>query len=772
MGTQYRNYASKLSIPGKSNDELTYAFHETSLEHHHVPLTLFGIFSIKSTSEQYQLLISETVKNFLDYYRRTAESIAGTLKQEGINSGEFIFENAIQYTHERVTNALIEAQDDRGKMQGIDMKRVHFIIGALCEGQLYASVTGSGIQALYFYPVYQKHGFSHYASVDVIHGNKDSGEQSGSPRLFSSMINGSVSIPRSIVAICNSSFLDYISAEQLKQAVTSSPIEAVAPHFQRLLGKINAKNDFCALFLDAHYTPSASTRTHQQTVSNESMAVLNSKEEGTEKILFPEFAAHMQKIASASLHGITASTQGIFRAIRVWVPRLYKKTITAFTRLSQRKKNSQMSLADMNGKKKKKNILAFMKNFTRAQQKIFARFGALCIAFSTARVKSMHRTLATRLSILPHTSKSLLFISVIFLVLFGVSTVIIQRKNAEQKQRRAYAEMLRSAEEKSDLAEASLLYDNTEKARALLIETQQALREYPAAADEKNKERHAKVITRMQGITERINRIVPFKNFTALAQLETIIPSGEQARLTVSDTALLLYTPSSAYAVDLSNGALTPIQTQTKIPSIACGIGVTKTNFYLCDAGAKRIYALDAASAVIQPIPISLASAETSLGTLAIYNQRLYVLTTEQGTLFRHKKIANGFDAGTAIIKNLSLDQATASYAIDGSIYILERNGQISKYTSGKHEQFILPLIDPQPQHIKKIWTDADTSALYLLEPDQKRLLVIDKQTRSLKAQLVSDIFGSAQDIAFLPKKKKLFVISGVTLYHSPLDIK
>ncbi len=770
MATPYRNYAAKLSIPGKSNDELTYTFHESSLEHHHAPMTLFGVFSIKSTSEQYQLLIAETVKNFLEYYRKTTESVSGKLKQDGINSREFIFENAIQYTHEHVTQALLEAQDEHGKIHGIDMKKVHFIIGILCEGQLYASITGNGIHALYFYPVYQKHGFSHYANVDIIYGNKESGDQGGSSRLFSSIISGSVSIPRSVLAICNTSFLDYISLEQLKQAVTGNPIEAVAPYFQRLLGKINAKNDFCALFLDAHHTPSAVAHTHQQTVSNESMAVLNSKEEGTEKILFPALAAQIKKIIPLFFRGIIFCVRTSVRVLRTWLPRIYKNSNVFFIRiidtlkkiLSKKNPRIRAETSIEVSQEKTKKPLSFSQFFS-----FISNVHAYIRSFLYTHI---YRTITTRLSLLPHTSKSLLFISMIFLVLFGVSIVVIQKKNTDQKKQRIYGEMLRGAEEKNDLAEASLIYDNTEKARALLTEAQQLLREFPTD-DIKNQERHKRIIERMEGITSRINHVVILKNISPLTQLDSTISQTDSLKLVRSNSDILLYNTFGVYAVDSTNGKITPISTQTKIPSLSCGIESTKKSLYLCDSGTRRIYELNSLSGSIQLIPLKLAKEETTIDSLALYNQKLYILAATQGTLFKHKKNKDGFEIGLPAIKNIHADtQKDISLSIDGNIYIIERSGQIIKYTSGKKESFILPLIDPQPTTIQKIWTDTDVSALYLFEPSQKRILVVDKKTRALKSQLISDVLAQAKDFSILKDKKLLLILSGTTLYQSPLD--
>jgi hypothetical protein len=226
--------------------------------------------------------------------------------------------------------------------------------------------------------------------------------------------------------------------------------------------------------------------------------------------------------------------------------------------------------------------------------------------------------------------------------------------------------------------------------------------------------------------------------------------------------------------VDFLNGAVIPIQTQTKIPSISCGIALAKTNFYLCDTEARRIYSLDVVSGSIQPIPISLAKEETAINTLAVYNQRIYIFTASQGIVFRHAKTKDGFASGIPIIKNIPVTapQQDTSLTIDGSIFMLQSDEQILKYTSGKKELFILPILDPRVTHIQKIWTDSDIPALYIFEPSQKRILAVDKKTRALKVQFTSNTLDGARDFAIVPEKKLLLVLNGTTLYTSPIDTK
>src|SRR3989338_5768497 len=101
-------YSGKLSIPGKLSNELSYVFIDNEIEQQNSSVALFGMFDIKSGSELYHIIIKEAVKHFLDFYHR-AHSASGAGFDELGDSGEFIFESSIQYTYEKVSEALRDA---------------------------------------------------------------------------------------------------------------------------------------------------------------------------------------------------------------------------------------------------------------------------------------------------------------------------------------------------------------------------------------------------------------------------------------------------------------------------------------------------------------------------------------------------------------------------------------------------------------------------------------------------------------------------------------
>ena len=177
-------YIDKLSIPGKQTNELSYVFADELTEQQNDSVTLFGLFDIKSGNEIYLTILKETVKHFLDYYHQSPE-LSESAFSELPNSHEFIFENAIQYTYEKVSDSIQEIQQQSPKGGTLDMKRVNCILGALVNDSLFLSLTGTTLSPLLFYPVTQKHGSTHYVAMNI--AEQSSGSTDGSHRLFSNI---------------------------------------------------------------------------------------------------------------------------------------------------------------------------------------------------------------------------------------------------------------------------------------------------------------------------------------------------------------------------------------------------------------------------------------------------------------------------------------------------------------------------------------------------------------------------------------------------------
>jgi hypothetical protein len=104
------------------------------------------------------------------------------------------------------------------------------------------------------------------------------------------------------------------------------------------------------------------------------------------------------------------------------------------------------------------------------------------------------------------------------------------------------------------------------------------------------------------------------------------------------------------------------------------------------------------------------------------------------------------------------------SLAIDGSIWLLDKDS-IYRYYTGRLQEKIILEIFPKPKEFKKIFTSATLPYLYLLEPAQKRIIILDKKGQIIK-QFQSQKFDHLLDFAISQDGKTIYLLNGLKVYQ------
>ncbi|KKQ34514.1 MAG: hypothetical protein US51_C0036G0007 [Microgenomates group bacterium GW2011_GWA2_37_6] len=112
---------------------------------------------------------------------------------------------------------------------------------------------------------------------------------------------------------------------------------------------------------------------------------------------------------------------------------------------------------------------------------------------------------------------------------------------------------------------------------------------------------------------------------------------------------------------------------------------------------------------------------------------------------------------------------ASAAMAIDGSIYILYKSGDIEKYTKAKKETFSVSGLEKPLSSPTKIFTNEDVDNIYILDDGNGRIVILDKTGKFVKAYSAGVIKG-AKDIDVDEKNKKIFILSSGKVYQ--IDLK
>lgn len=114
------------------------------------------------------------------------------------------------------------------------------------------------------------------------------------------------------------------------------------------------------------------------------------------------------------------------------------------------------------------------------------------------------------------------------------------------------------------------------------------------------------------------------------------------------------------------------------------------------------------------------------------YGRFAYVLSPTENQIWKYERRSANYSAASAYnVGNVEIADAI-SFTIDGSIYVLSASGDITKLFRGQNADYDfrqLPSIPFSGPNLK-LYTSAELGYLYILDPDNKRLLVFTKGDR------------------------------------------
>lgn len=154
---------------------------------------------------------------------------------------------------------------------------------------------------------------------------------------------------------------------------------------------------------------------------------------------------------------------------------------------------------------------------------------------------------------------------------------------------------------------------------------------------------------------------------------------------------------------------------------------------------------------------------------IASYVGSLYLLDGVIGQIYKHPSNADVFDKGEEYLAGSNNLKQSLSLAVDGSIYVLKNDGQVSKFQRSKLQDFSLKNIPSPYDKItepRKIYTDSDTPSLYILDTGEKRILEFDKEGSFIRQYVYPDNLNKVSDFFVSVKSKKIWLLNEKSVYE------
>ncbi len=149
----------------------------------------------------------------------------------------------------------------------------------------------------------------------------------------------------------------------------------------------------------------------------------------------------------------------------------------------------------------------------------------------------------------------------------------------------------------------------------------------------------------------------------------------------------------------------------------------------------------------------------------------IYVLDKSANTIYRYAGNGNSFgDKQNWLASGSSGDFGSArQWVIDGSVYIMNPNSKVLKYSLGSPQSFKISGAVPEIGTVDAIYASDETQYVYFLDKAGKRVVVTDKKG-TYKAQYIADSIGDATNLVVSEEDKKIILLTGDKLFS--IEIK
>lgn len=677
---------------------------------------------------------------------------------------EHIFEAALAKTNK---NLLDFCENERIK---INLSQVNLTAGVIHENMLYFSNRGRNKVFLIYKqkaestgnrknikkPVTEIPG-SVYRIIDIADRSKSNDNKPMDVKnFFHDVISGRVPEKSSFI-ITNEAMPEYISEKQLIEIVNGLPPISAAEQIKNTLSKINSFVSFIAIIIKST-TSERIEEARAVTASpvQSSITNLNRTEEVTEELLAPSGLINLKKWIMIPVDFVANKFRG---------------------------SNSGMKLAIKDKiffKKKSLAIIRVLYSFLKSSYIYIANFFFYIYKLLTNKDKLKNATIDLKeksatavdnsvsfLNALNKKAKALLIIAILALILFGINLTIINYKNKQEETAKKYNELASSIQQKQDQAEANLLYSNEEGAKMLFDEINALLTTMPQETDAQ-KQKYSEFADKMNQQLEKFRRITKISEPEIVANLVNLNSAADPQEIIFTSEKNKIYTSDQKdkqiYSLDAATKLVTALTGVTadilKLPAIG-------KNGLIYFFGGNKIIELDTANDSMKYLNINTGIKPEDVVASEIYNNNLYLVSAKDNKIIRFEKSGSSYSSGISWLKeNADLSSAT-DIAIDGQIYILNKNGEVKRFNKGKSDDFKLDIVEPTITNATKIVALPDSNYLYILDSLSKRIVVFEK-TGQFVMQYQFDGMDNIKDFQVDEKNKIIYILNSTVVYKTP----
>lgn len=702
---------------------------------------IFGFVSIESGDEK----IPDFINFIIDQIKSNYYSFSPKVNEnEILVTGNINVEEALEKALQK-TNIDIFAYLEKEKMT-ITLKDIHILVVVSKDHEIIFSLAGK-INSYLFH--LRKNGS--YQIVNVFENLASIQNEINPLKFFTQTIYGQIR-ENDFMFFCTSNILDYLSLEKIKTIVTQNEPSDTGRYFKTMLSAIEMPKHFVFSTISLQKNaissrpaiPSIGNFDYEKAASKDSIKKLANSEKATERLLNPSLKLNFKKYTSA-LQSSFLNYLNDFKSGTLSKLAVMKKKQTLRSNVSEKnqiKKNYLNTDNDLFGKiLKNKNIQKIFQHLIDLAQKIFQAFIRL-----------------------PKKTKIVSITSIILFFLLIQSVIHLSAKNEERKEQKALENTLENIQKMQDAAEASIVYQDEDAARNLYLKASQELNNIP-----EKKKNSPDIIQMTQTIEQKLEELRHMENIkepTILGNWKNLDPKSQITQILLYGKNLLFGYNSSKSLINtldvnthILGSILSPIKNMGEIT-----LGTTYKNSLLLMNNDQTLFTYDLNNNDIRPTPITIREG-SKISSIQAYGNTVYALDPRNNQVIKYTATNAGLTSPKDWIHDDIVEIHDAiDMAIDGNIYILKSHGEVIRLLNGKLTTFSIKSIDPLLSNPTKIFTNSETSYIYILDPENKRVVVVDKNG-ILVQQYASEKFDNLKNFIVLEKEKRIYVLNNTTVY-------
>ena len=278
--------------------------------------------------------------------------------------------------------------------------------------------------------------------------------------------------------------------------------------------------------------------------------------------------------------------------------------------------------------------------------------------------------------------------------------------------------------------------------------------------------------------TSRVNTLLE-RSANLINSIEKITPVGEEnlkydlnlQAEGAQGLAIAGLGSATVFALESTRGAIFSINFSGSLPS-ATALGEGKIagsqdfvaeGEYLFLRGSDQVYRIKIKGGVVdEPISFDRMNKAIAIDT---YLGNIYLLVPDEEQIYKFWNLPGGYAKAQNWVKEAVPMTGVVDMAIDGEIWLLGSDGQITRLAGGKQVPFAVSNLSTPFKEPIKIFTQPKLKYLYVLDRGENRVVILEKSGNFLR-QFKGDVLSGATDLWVSSNEKLLYILVGTKIYQ------